>query len=365
MVSHFPSARIRPVAAALMLSSLALLPTGARAQEVERRTIPAGDAAIYNLAGVLRVEGTTGTDLTVEVKRGGRDGSKLQLETGPINGIQTLRVIYPDDDIVYPQLGRWSNTRLHVRDDGTFGDSHWLGGHSVKISGRGDGIEASADLVVKVPKGRRVAVHLAVGEAHIYNVDGDLVVDVSSASLTSEKTTGKLKLDTGWGDVHVTDAEGDLDFDTGSGDVTVARLKGTKLRIDAGSGEFTGSDINVRDLDLDLGSGGARLSNVRAGGIKLDSGSGNVDLDLRSDVDDVLIDSGSGDVTIHIPDALGAELDIDTGSGGVDSEIPITLTHRSKDHLTGRIGDGRGRIRIDSGSGEVRLVRAATSAEKP
>jgi lia operon protein LiaG len=165
--------------------------------------------------------------------------------------------------------------------------------------------------------------------------------------------------------VHVTDAEGDLDFDTGSGDVTVARLKGTKLRIDAGSGEFTGSDINVRDLDLDLGSGGARLSNVRAGGIKLDSGSGNVDLDLRSDVDDVLIDSGSGDVTIHIPDALGAELDIDTGSGGVDSEIPITLTHRSKDHLTGRIGDGRGRIRIDSGSGEVRLVRAATSAEKP
>src|SRR5260221_2823754 len=39
-----------------------------------------------------------------------------------LRGRETLRVIYPDDEIVYRELGRGSNTTLRVRDDGTFND---------------------------------------------------------------------------------------------------------------------------------------------------------------------------------------------------------------------------------------------------
>ena len=91
--------------------------------------------------------------------------------------------------------------------------------------------------------------------------------------------------------------------------------------------------------------------------IKLDSGSGDVDIGLTGDIDDMEVDSGSGSVTIRIPDSLGAQLDIDAGSGGVKADMPLKVTRYDSDRMVGTIGDGKGRIHIDSGSGEVRLVK--------
>jgi DUF4097 and DUF4098 domain-containing protein YvlB len=146
-------------------------------------------------------------------------------------------------------------------------------------------------------------------------------------------------------------------LDLGSGSAEVRGVKGSRLTVDAGSGSLTGESIEVPTLDLDLGSGRTRLAGVRARDLRIDSGSGSVDVALLDDVEDVRIDSGSGSVTLRVPSSLGAELDVDTGSGGIDTEIPITVTRRSRDRLVGRIGDGRGRIVIDAGSGAVRLLR--------
>jgi DUF4097 and DUF4098 domain-containing protein YvlB len=78
-----------------------------------------------------------------------------------------------------------------------------------------------------------------------------------------------------------------------------------------------------------------------------------VDLELASDVSTLDVDSGSGSVTLRLPASLGATVEVDAGSGGVDSELPMTVTHRSRSELTGQLGDGRGRIKVDSGSGRV------------
>ena len=156
------------------------------AQQPERRTLTGGHVAIYNLAGVIRLERGTGSDVVVELTRGGPDAGKLQIATGPLRGRETLRVIYPDDEIVYRELGRGSNTTLRVRDDGTFNDredrgrgGHWSDeGRRVRIAGSGAGLEAHADVRIAIPPGKRVEVYLAVGQAFASNVDGDLRVDV-------------------------------------------------------------------------------------------------------------------------------------------------------------------------------------------
>jgi lia operon protein LiaG len=83
-----------------------------------------------------------------------------------------------------------------------------------------------------------------------------------------------------------------------------------------------------------------------------------VDVGLLDDVENVRIDTGSGGVTLRLPASLGAEVDIDTGSGGISTDVPVTVTRRERDRLVGRIGDGRGRIVIDAGSGGVRLMRS-------
>ncbi len=58
-----------------------------------------------------------------------------------------------------------------------------------------------------------------------------------------------------------------------------------------------------------------------------------------------------------VPPTQGAELEIDTGSGGIDVDLPAENVQVRRSHYEGRIGDGRGRIRIDTGSGGVRVTR--------
>jgi hypothetical protein len=330
------------------------------AQERERFTLRGNDVAVYNLVGELRVEGATGSEVVVEVGRGGRDAAALKVETGRIRDRETLRVIYPDDRIVYPDGDRGSRDEVSVRDDGTFGDhDRYGGGRRVTIARSGGGLEAHANVTVRVPKGQRISLYLGAGEASVTNVDGDVFVDLWSASVTSRNTRGRLVLDTGSGEVSVSDAEGEVDLDTGSGGVRLTNVKGRRLRVDAGSGSLTGDGITVPSLSLDLGSGGTRLSQVSSEDIDIDSGSGSVEVSLVSDVRSLIVDSGSGSVTLRIPPSLGATVDIETGSGGVETEVPMAITRRSGSRLTGTIGDGNGRIRIDSGSGEVRIRRGS------
>ena len=89
----------------------------------------------------------------------------------------------------------------------------------------------------------------------------------------------------------------------------------------------------------------------------MDTGSGSVTLDLTIDVDLLDIDTGSGNVTVTIPDDLGAELNIESGSGGIDFDMAVTVRRSNRREMQGSIGDGRGVIRIDTGSGSVRFVR--------
>lgn len=253
------------------IAAMVLLPATLVAQQAERRALSGDRVAVYNLAGVMRLEPGTGADVVVEVTRGGRDAAKLTIATGPLRGRETLRVIYPDDDLVYRELGGGSNTTLRVRDDGTFNDRDDRGGHRwsdegrrVRIAGSGGGLEAHADVRIAVPTGKRIEIYLAVGEAFVSNVDGDRRVDVASANVTADHMKGSL-----------------------------------------------------------------------------------------------LVDTGSGDVTVNLPADFGAQVDIETSSGEIDlRNVTVRTTRLEEDHLTGEIGDGKGRMRIETGSGGVRLIRA-------
>jgi lia operon protein LiaG len=332
------------------------------AQTPQRYTVSGDNVAIYNLAGAVRVEAGSAGDVVVEVTRGGSGGAKLDVQTGPIGNRQTLRVIYPGDDIVYPALGWHSSSTLDVRDDGTFDDNdhHFFGrGHRIRIRGDGSGLEAYADLRVLVPAGRRVAIHLAVGKMTATNVKGELTLDASSADITANGVTGSLVANTGSGDVHATDITGDLNLDTGSGNVSVTRAHGDDLSIDTGSGDVTIDHAEGRSLKIDTGSGNADATAVKADDLKIDTGSGDVTLELLAGGGIIDVDTGSGEVSLTLPPDYGADVVLDTGSGGIDlGGIPVTVRKVQEDHVEGRIGDGKGRLHVETGSGGVRLKKA-------
>jgi lia operon protein LiaG len=330
----------------------------------ERVTLTGNQVAIYNLVGSVKLVRGSGRDVVVAVTRGGPDAAQLRVAHGAISGgRQSLRVIYPSNRITFDGLSTRSRTTLRVSEDGTFGhggdDDDDRSGQRVEISGRSGGLDARADLTVEVPAGKRVEINLAAGSVSATNVESDLYLDVSAATVTTTGTKGVLSLDTGSGEVSVTDQNGNLTIDSGSGSVTFSRIRGDRLLVDAGSGRISGTDVQVQSLDLDLGSGGARVMQLTAKDVRLDTGSGDTELELLVDVSSLDIDSGSGDVSVWIPANLGARVDIDAGSGGIDLDVPVQVTRWERDKLVGTIGDGQGMIRVDSGSGTVRLRRGA------
>lgn len=349
----------------LPLLGAALLPAAASAQQAERYTIRGDEVAIYNLAGEVRLETGPGPDVIVEVTRGGADASRLKVLKSERDGHEALRLVYPGERIRYSKLSSGSSTQLRVRDDGTFGDDDddherkgKKEGRQVTISGQAGGVDAYANLRISIPTGRRVAVYLAVGGVGVSNVEADLTVYAAAAPVTSRSTRGELDIDVGSGAVQVNDSRGELSVDTGSGAVALSDVRGEQVSVQTGSGEVTGTDMRTNNLRIETGSGDIRVGNLLASHVSLQTGSGAVTADVSGELWEVDVQTGSGDVTLKVPATLSAEVDFETSSGDIETDFPVQVTRHARDHMTGRIGDGQGKIEIETGSGEIKLVKA-------
>lgn len=353
---HRSFSRHIAIVAGVTLAAIAVSTTPAQGQESFEL---AGDAAaIWNLAGSVSITGG-GSAVTVAVRRGGSDGARLAMQTGPIDlrgdvgRVSSLRVVYPGDEIRYADAG---DTEVQVRDDGTFyrGD----GGRKVKIRSSGNGLDAYADMDVRVPAGRTVLVYLAVGAVEVSNVDGNLTVDVGSADIRATSTRGSLALDTGSGDITLDDARGDVVLDTGSGDVDVRGVSEGELLVDTGSGDVSGGRIAVSSLSVDTGSGDVTLDEVRAPEVMVDTGSGEVSLTFDTGPAEVSVDTGSGDVELTLPSSWTGAVEFDTASGDIHTDFRVTVEEMDDDYLRGRIGEGGGSLEVDTGSGDIRLLKS-------
>jgi lia operon protein LiaG len=350
---------MRPIVLLISLSATSL-----SAQQAERYSIPEDELAIYNLAGEVRMEPGPSGDITVTVTRGGADGAKIKVMRSERDGMETLRFVYPEGRLLYAGMSDGSSTQIRVRDDGTFGhDDHDDGerrkqeGKQVTIAGTGGGTAAHADLRIGVPMGRRLDLHLAVGKVSVTNVNGDLSIDVASGPVTTSTTRGELEINVGSGTVQVTKATGELSVDTGSGSVTASELRGESLSIETGSGEVTATNLRSNQLSIDTGSGNIEVTGLTAPQVSLETGSGSVIADLSGEVWNVNVETGSGDVTLKVPPTLAAEVDIETSSGDIETDFEVAVTRHARDHMTGRIGEGGGKIDIETGSGGIRLVK--------
>ena len=334
-------------------SLLALTASAATAPE---RFVLRGDRVeVSDLAGTVRVVPGPGTRTEVVVTRGGRDADRLFVKQDEVAGTSRLRVGMPGRSLVYPERVHSGRSTLAVDRDGCL-SGRGLGLHRITISRSGRGPEAWADLEVRVPRGQKLTVRLGVGRADVRNVDGDLTVDAAASPVEAEGTAGRIKLDTGSGSVALRGHRGDAIVDTGSGHVEVADVRGGSLAVDTGSGDVTGGGIASDDLTVDTGSGGVRLDDVRARTIRVDTGSGGVTLGLAGQPDLVLVDTGSGGVTVTGPPDLSAQVELETGSGGIDVDYTVSRLRREHGYVRGTIGEGKARIEVDTGSGSVRLA---------
>jgi hypothetical protein len=338
----------RFLAAGLALVATAgfVIPSSGTAQEEVVR-LSGQSVALYNLAGKVTVTAGSGSDVAITIRRKGAAADQLDVRAGSVDThrrdwgtLEALRIVYPSEDVLYDGMN--GQTQIRVREDGTFwgGGRGDRGGRRIEISDRGNGLDASADLEVSVPAGKRLLVALAAGMIEASNVDGDLYLDTGSGSIRVTETTGVLNLDTGSGDVSVDGADGEVSIDTGSGNVDVSSVRGSDFNVDTGSGDVTILGARTGDVSVDTGSGNVRVVTV----------SGNASFS---------VDTGSGNVTIAVPDGYAGNISFETSSGIMNTALPIDLTRKDEDEIRGRIGGGgSAHIDVESGSGDIRLERS-------
>ncbi len=340
---------VRRWAAALVLAIAPIAPLAA--QQPERFELSGTNLALYNLIGTLRIEAATSGVALAEVTRQGEDGARL---TGQ-NAGGTLRLVYPGSAFVYPALGANSETTMRVRDDGSFSGNDHDGGREVRISGRGDGLTAWADIRLLVPSGARVTVNLGVGKVSLTNVNGTIAVETASGDVEGTTTAGSLSIDTGSGDVALTGHNGALTVETGSGDIMLGGVTTGVLSLDTGSGDVHLTGLTAAQLQVDTGSGDVIVSGAAVRSVGIDTGSGDIRVGLTGDIDDVSVDTGSGDVEVAAPASLGATVSIETSSGDITTEFPLQVTRKGRDGLKGTVGDGKGTMTLETASGDVTL----------
>lgn len=340
-----------PCLVAALGGCLAAFPAQA---DPERHTLPGAEVTIYNLVGTLEIVPGTGSSVVAEVDLLGPDASQLRIQKGEIRGRETLRVVYPGDRVRVPEFGHRTTSTIRVREDGTFSDEG-ENGRKVVLSGK-DGIEASADIRILVPKGKKLAVKWGHGEGTISRVEAAVALDAAHMPVTATGVKGPLSVDIGSGEVVVEGGSGPVAIDTGSGEVKLSGIRGGPIAVDTGSGEVVAEDLESEPLAISTGSGSIRIVNTRSDHVALDSGSGEIVVDLTGALENLVIDTGSGDVSVSIPRGTGAELSVETGSGEIESNLAVETQYRKRNELVGRIGNGRGSIRIETGSGTVTLL---------
>ena len=299
-------------------------------EQIEKfsRSIKVDDSAVLDLshlAGNVRVTGGSGSEIRIDatkrVRHRNPDEAKrlleaLRIEINTVQGRVEVRTIYPRSS-----------------------------------SGRGNNISASVDYVIAVPAGAAVALKSISGNLDVANVRGEVRAEAIS------------------GDVNLTNTPNVTHAKTISGDV-VARDIGTQTALVLGtiSGNVIATGLKVRTLEAGTVSGDVRLSGSQIERLEAKSISGNVEFDAP------LVKGGryeftshSGHVRLILSGNTGFELDADTFSGSVRSDIPITLRtvgqtrsgerRSSPRAIRGTYGDASAILSVRSHSGSVVITK--------
>jgi hypothetical protein len=335
------------------ITLLALLGVGeVRAEDVDRHFTIAGEKlSVVNLVGEVRLEAATGSDFEIDVAVRGRDAGPDLIRFDQADGSEAhLYIQYPlhkEGTFVYPELGHGSNSSFGAPRGTAWGEPATgarsilhRGNHQVRVRSYGRGLEAWADVTVRVPAGKKLEIRHGAGRITARGTQGSLLLDSCVGPIEVEGTRGGVSVDTGSGEVTVRETEGDLAIDTGSGSVNLVRCRGGHIGVDTGCGSVEAEGIAADDLQIDTGSGAVTVVLTKMG-----TGS-------------FVIDTGSGSIDLQVPPDASADIRADTGSGGISLDLDhARLRRHSRDEVAVILGGGEADVTLDTGSGSISITQ--------
>jgi len=187
-------------------------------------------------------------------------------------------------------------------------------------------------------------IRIGMHHENLHNISIDYEIQApADAFLEAGSGSGDIK-DDGVGD--------NAKLTTGSGTIHATGLHGGFI-VNTGSGDIYADQVGDGDVKAQTGSGSIELRNLH-GALRAGTGSGDIKV-AGSPSMDWKLETGSGSIEFW-PGDSGFNLDASTGSGSVhtDQEMAVQGSF-NRHHIVGRVHGGGPTVRIETGSGDVRI----------
>ena len=273
-----------------------------------------GRFSLSNISGDIVVTAGSGDELSIEAVKKTR-GDKSELAAIEI--------------VVDERAGRVDVRTNYLQDRST---------------DRRRGHSGSVDYTITLPASASADLHSVSGSVKVSGIHGSLRAEAVSGDVTISDAPRLEAAKTVSGNVTLTavTADGDLSAASVSGSVRAKGLKARGLDLGSVSGDINVSDVTCERLGVKSVSGDVEYSGVVAKGGRYE------------------INSHSGTVRLLLANPAGFELNANSFSGSIRSELPLTMDGDS----ARRSGDPRGRrdgrdshsMRATFGDGSATIV---------
>jgi len=174
-----------------------------------------------------------------------------------------------------------------------------------------------------------------------------------SGSQSVSGVSGPVEIGSGSGRLTVTGIGGPVEASTGSGSIVADEIAGA-FEAHTGSGRIRLTQVAPGDVEVTAGSGSSELHGI-VGALRVRSGSGRIDVDGQQ-TGPWDLDTGSGSIHVALPADAAFTLDAESNSGGIVVDHPVTVQGKvSRKRLKGEVRGGGELLRIETGSGQIRV----------
>jgi len=203
---------------------------------------------------------------------------------------------------------------------------------------------------VTMPVGARLQMRSTSGQLSARGIRGEVDARSSSGEIEIVEVT-RATAATLSGSVRMVRVDGNVRVSTMSGEVEIQRVTG--------------------DVEVGSVSGEIAVTEARSRYVRAQTTSGSISFDGTVDpAGRYQFGSHSGSVHLTLPDSVGATLGVETLSGEIESDFPMTLmpgervssTHGRRFEF--KLGDGRARISAGTFSGEIQIERGSGRAKR-
>ena len=199
------------------------------------------------------------------------------------------------------------------------------------------------------------------GSVTATDLKGEAKMVTSYGSLTCDTFTGTtLDLKTDSGRIAISNASfRDCLAVTSYGSVACHHLKGDTIKLVSNSGGLDLTTIDAPALDVSTSYGNIKAQEITTANLQARSGSGSVNIVCTPATPAALtaeVKSSYGGINFTAPPSFSGQVDLRTDYGSIHTDLPVTVSGDiAKTKITGKIGEGTGRLRLQTGSGSITL----------